>query len=108
MAVRRMAVLDENGFSINTILVDERAIDHYTPGYGAKLVDLGPAVNCEPALDKYVNFSAEFRGLDAIQVQIDGKSVVLEHGDRLDLDKLEVIKRPDPVIEELPIEEAKL
>lgn len=99
MAVRRMAVLDENGVSINTILVDERAVDHYTPGYGSKLVDLGPAVNCEPAIDRLVNFSKEFKGLDVLKIEIDGKPVVLEHGDKLDLDRLEVIKRPDPVIE---------
>lgn len=98
-----MAVLDENGVSVNTILVDERAQDHYTPGYGAKLVDLGPAINCEPAKDELVNFSKEFKGLDVLKVEIDGKPIALEHGDKLDLDTLEIIKRP--VIEELPAEE---
>lgn len=102
MAVRRMAVLDENGFSINTILVDERAIDHYYPGYGSKLIDLGPAVNCEPALDKYVNFKEEFKGLDVLKIEVDGKPLHIEHGDKLDPDTFEVIKRPDPppVVEE--------
>ena len=101
MAVRRMAVLDADGFHINTILVDERAQDHYTPGYGAKLVDLGPAVNCEPAADRLVNFKEEFAGLEVLKIEIDGKPIVLEHGDKLDLATLEVTKKPlEPVAEE--------
>jgi hypothetical protein len=93
VGVRRMAVLDEQGYHINTILVDERAADHYLPGYGAKLVDLGPAVNCGPAPDRLVNFKEEFVGLD-------GKPIVLEHGDKLDLQTLEIIKKPIEVIED--------
>jgi hypothetical protein len=102
MAVRRMAVLDEQGFHINTILVDERAADHYTPGYGSKLVDLGPAVNCEPAADRLVNFKEDFAGLEVLKIEIDGKPIVLEHGDKLDLQTLEITKRPEPTGEAEP------
>ena len=100
MAVRRMAVLDENGVSINTILVDERAAGHYTPGYGAKLVDLGPAVNCGPARDDLIK--QELAGLDVIKFEIDGKPVVLEHGDKLDTQTFEVIKKTVEVVDENP------
>ena len=100
MAVRRMAVLDEQGFSINTILVDERALGHYDPGHGVKLVDLGPAVDCPPAPDHAVNFKEEFVGLDVLKIEIDGKPVVIEHGDKLDAETFEVIKKPPVVVEE--------
>ena len=100
MTVRRMAVLDENGFSINTILVDERAAGHYTPGYGVKLVDLGPAVDCAPATDAVLNFKEEFTGLDILKIEIDGKPVVIEHGDKLDLQTFEVTKKPPLVVED--------
>ena len=100
MTVRRMAVLDADGFHINTILVDERAQDHYTPGYGFKLVDLGPAVNCEPAPDSLVNFKEDFAGLEVLVIQIDGKPIVLEHGDKLNFQTLEVTKKPAPVEED--------
>jgi hypothetical protein len=96
-----MAVLDEQGFHINTILVDERAEGHYYPGYGAKLIDLGPAVNCGPAPDRLVNFKEDFAGLEVLKIEIDGKPLPLEHGDKLNTDTLEIIKRPDPV----PVEE---
>ena len=96
-----MAVLDKQGFHINTILVDERAADHYHPGYGAKLVDLGPAVNCGPAPYRLVNYKEDFTGLEVLQITIDGKPIVLEHGDKLDLQTLEVTKKPlEPVVED--------
>ena len=108
MSVRRMAVLDEQGVHINTILVDERAADHYHPGYGSKLIDLGPAVNCGPAPDRLVNFNREFEGLEVLKIEIDGKPVVLEHGDKIDLRTLEITKRPPPPVEDVPVEaEAK-
>jgi hypothetical protein len=95
-----MAVLDADGFHINTILVDERAADHYTPGYGAKLVDLGPAVNCEPA--PVVNFKEDFTGLEVLKIEVDGKPIVLEHGDKLNLTTFEITKRPEPTAEPDP------
>ena len=104
MTVRRMAVLDAQGFHINTILVDERAVDHYTPGYGAKLVDLGPAVGCAPAPDALVNFKEDFAGLEVLKIEIDGKPIVLEHGDKLDLQTMEVTKKPPEVVKEEPID----
>lgn len=106
MSVRRMAVLDENGVSVNTILVDERASGSYHPGYGVKLVDLGPAVNCEPDLSKKID--SETVGLEVLSISIDGKPVELFHGDKLDLKTFEVIKRQEviaePPVEELPVE----
>lgn len=39
--IRRVAVLDADGFKINTILVDSRSLAGYYPGYGAKLLDEG-------------------------------------------------------------------
>jgi hypothetical protein len=107
MAVRRMAVLDADGYHINTILVDERAQDHYTPGYGAKLIDLGPAVNCGPASDRLVNFKEDFVGLEVLKIEVDGKPLPIEHGDKLDLQTLEITKKPpEPVVEE-PVEDPK-
>lgn len=102
MAVRRMAVLDENGISINTILVDERAIDFYNPGYGSKLVDLGPAVNCEPDLSK--NIDNEIVGLEVLSVSVDGKPVELSIGDTLDLKTFEIIKKQETPILDVPVE----
>lgn len=108
MAVRRMAVLDENGVSINTILVDERAAGSYSPGYGAKLVDLGPAVNCEPDLSKQID--KEIVGLEVISVLVDGKPIELIQGDTLDLNTLQVTPRQeiiaDPILVVDPVTEA--
>jgi hypothetical protein len=102
MGVRRCAVLDENGVSLNTILVDERAIGHYHPGYGHKLVDLGPAVSCEPAKDHLLNCLGKI-GLEPLIVSVNGKPINLETGDKLDLQTYEVTKKPvDVVVEEPP------
>ena len=97
-----MAVLDDQGYHINTILVDERAQDHYSPGYGAKLIDLGEAVNCAPAT--VLNYKEDFSGLEVLKIEIDGKPIVLEHGDKLDLQTLEIVKRPPPEVIEEPVD----
>ena len=107
MGVRRMAVLDDEGYHINTILVDERAQDHYSPGYGAKLIDLGEAVNCGPAPDRLVNYKEDFVGLEVLKIEVDGKPLVLEHGDKLDLQTLEITKKPPEPVAEEPVEDPK-
>ena len=97
MAVNRYSVIDADGVAINTILVDERVVGYYTPGYGSKLVYLGPAVDCAPAL--VLNYSEAFVGMEALTIQVDGKPVVLEHGDKINLTTLAVTKKPPEVID---------
>jgi hypothetical protein len=82
MGVRRVAVIASDGTKLNTILVDERAMGKYTPGYGAYLVDEGPD-ETPPASDKQLTLDKT--GLQVLDILIDGKKPALNTGDKLDL-----------------------
>lgn len=90
-----MAVIDYDGTKLNSIIVDERAVGHYNPGYGTFLIDEGPVHNPpKPNDESLVNFDKDFVGLELLQVEIDGKPLgPMDIGDKLDLRTLNIIKK---------------
>lgn len=93
MTISRYAVIDADGFKVNTILIDDTRLDGYYPGYGAKLLNEGPEPE-EPKAPPPPPPPADFGVLDVIASQ------PMEIGDKIDFKTGEVIKkRPDPIVD---------
>lgn len=86
MAIRRYAVIDADGFKVNTILIDDQKLDGYYPGYGAKLIDEGPQPE-EPKAPPIPPKPDDFGVLDVVP------EVLMEVGDKIDFKTGKVTKR---------------
>lgn len=113
MTIRRYAVLDADGFVVNTILIDEASAGKYWPGYGAKLLDVGLAPE-EPKAPPPPPMPDDFGVLD---VAVD-LTEPLRSGDKVDFKTGEVIRKKDepvadadpavdPAVDLMPAELAK-
>jgi hypothetical protein len=91
VAIRLYAVIDADGYKINTILIDDQKLGGYYPGYGAKLIDEGPQPE-EPKAPPPPPKPEDFGVLD---VQLAEPMLV---GDRIDFKTGEVMKREEPAI----------
>jgi hypothetical protein len=83
-------VFDANGVKVNSILVDTEVVDTYWPGYGAKMLDRGPAPvdrakPVQPGKDPAFGF-------------LTLKDVPpMDTGDTLDFVTGEITKKPPPI-----------
>jgi hypothetical protein len=94
MAIRRYGVLDADGVKLTTILVDEKTVTDYWPGYGAKLIDEGP----EPEEPKAPPAPPRPDDFGVIDFKLDAP---MQPGDRIDFRTGEVTKaKLDPGVEE--------
>lgn len=90
--IRRFAVLDADGVKVNCILIDDKSVDKYWPGYGAKLLDEGPE-SAEPRPQVPPSRPDDFGVLDVIP------SEPMQTGDRIDFRTGIVTRRlSDPVV----------
>lgn len=93
---RRYAVLDADGVKLNSITADESLIGSgWYPGYGAYLVDEGEVLPDPPK-------PVAPRKPETFSVVLPALAEPMQYGDKLDIKKGEVIKKPvDPVIDEV-------
>ena len=90
MTIRRYAVIDADGFKVNTILIDDKALaGDYYPGYGAKLIDEG----LEPEEPKAPPIPQKPTDFGVLEVTL---AEPMEVGDRIDFKTGEVTKKPPP------------
>lgn len=91
MTIKRYAVIDADGFKVNTILIDDTKLEGYYPGYGAKLIDEGIEPE-EPKAPRPPPPPADFGVLDVKPSQ------PMDTGDKIDFVTGEVTKKkPDPI-----------
>ena len=96
MAIHIYDVFDSDGYKVNSILIDDRIVDTYWPGYGAKLLDRGPAP-VDPTPPPPPAKDPEFGVLALTNVE------PMQTGDKIDFKTGIVTKKPEPEPESEPV-----
>ena len=79
MALNKYAVLDTNGVVLNVFAMDETAVDTFWPGYGSKMVLIGPVPPDPPAA------TAEPRPVDFGLIKDVVPNISISVGDTVDM-----------------------